>query len=359
VSKTISLADIAKAAGVTRATVSLALSNKPVVAEKTRLKVHRIAEELGYIGNASLKEAMTTIRQSGNVRKFHQLAFLQITPELNEAYQETLINAQHKAREMGCEVKNFILQEYQDDQKHLERAFEEDGVTGVIVIGGGNTHLDINLQRYAFIKLTPGLEDQIQTYNVLVNRDNAINYFLENALTKGFEKIAICSMPWMKQAGVVEKTKTSTIAYRHRNDRQIKILNYHFKDTSEESLRHFALWMHQHDMQIILCFNDIVLEAIDRAGWNNPDDVSVAHINANLHKDQHFAGLDSRHAERAHIAVEHLILQLRRHEYGLPKSPYTIVLDHSWMDGKTLGEPRTTHLPEPKFIPETAPNNFG
>jgi LacI family transcriptional regulator len=49
----LTLADVAKRAGVSRATVSLVLRDSPLVAEGTRVKVRSILDELGYVYNRS------------------------------------------------------------------------------------------------------------------------------------------------------------------------------------------------------------------------------------------------------------------------------------------------------------------
>jgi len=60
----VTLSDIAKAAGVSRATVSLVLRNSPTIPRRTHEHVLRHAEELGYVynrGAASLRTASTNI----------------------------------------------------------------------------------------------------------------------------------------------------------------------------------------------------------------------------------------------------------------------------------------------------------
>jgi len=47
------LLDVARVAGVSRATVSLVCRNSPLVAHKTRLKVQRAMAEVGYVYNRS------------------------------------------------------------------------------------------------------------------------------------------------------------------------------------------------------------------------------------------------------------------------------------------------------------------
>jgi len=55
----VSLKDIANAAGVSHSTVSRALSNNPLVAEKTRRRIERIAKRKGYAPNAIARGLVT------------------------------------------------------------------------------------------------------------------------------------------------------------------------------------------------------------------------------------------------------------------------------------------------------------
>src|SRR4051812_33461045 len=60
----LTLADVAKCAGVSRATVSLVLRNSPLVAESTRTHVRSILADLGYVYNrsaASMRAARSRI----------------------------------------------------------------------------------------------------------------------------------------------------------------------------------------------------------------------------------------------------------------------------------------------------------
>ncbi|MCS7181365.1 MAG: LacI family transcriptional regulator, partial [bacterium] len=51
----VTIKDIAKIAGVSKATVSKALNNKSDISKKTKKKIKKIAEEMGYIPNSIAK----------------------------------------------------------------------------------------------------------------------------------------------------------------------------------------------------------------------------------------------------------------------------------------------------------------
>ncbi len=64
--KPVTIADVAKKAGVSISTVSYALSNKRPISEETRLRVSQAVEELGYRPNPSAKR-LASREQTRNI----------------------------------------------------------------------------------------------------------------------------------------------------------------------------------------------------------------------------------------------------------------------------------------------------
>lgn len=60
----VSLKDVAEIAGVSIATASLAMNNKPQVAEATRLRVQAVAEKLNYVHNANARNLVTGLSRT-------------------------------------------------------------------------------------------------------------------------------------------------------------------------------------------------------------------------------------------------------------------------------------------------------
>jgi len=58
--------DVASAAGVCPATVSLALRNHPSIPEKTRERIRKVADDLGYLPNPRISELMRQIHKTRN-----------------------------------------------------------------------------------------------------------------------------------------------------------------------------------------------------------------------------------------------------------------------------------------------------
>jgi DNA-binding LacI/PurR family transcriptional regulator len=120
--------DVAKAAGVTAATVSVALSGKGVVNSETRARILKCAEELGYRPNL--------VARSLTTRQTHTLGLV-INNIGNPFYAEVALAVERRARESGYRV----LFANTDGDDELGRELLEDlaarRVDGVIALPGG------------------------------------------------------------------------------------------------------------------------------------------------------------------------------------------------------------------------------
>lgn len=122
--KRVTLQDVAKHAGVSRATASLIVRNSPKVAEKTRQKVLRSMEELGYVYDrvaANLRsQSSTTI---GTI----------ITDVSNTFYAQFLLGVQEQFKKQGYTVLLGITFDSLDNQQQLISTMLENRVGGILL----------------------------------------------------------------------------------------------------------------------------------------------------------------------------------------------------------------------------------
>jgi DNA-binding LacI/PurR family transcriptional regulator len=119
--------DIAKAAGVTAATVSHVLSGKKPVKEATRLKVMKYIEEMGYRPNLVARSLITQQTYTIGV----------VVPTIaNPFYAEVIEAAERSAHRAGFRI---IATNTQDDQLLGQELLEDlyaRRVDGIIIMGG-------------------------------------------------------------------------------------------------------------------------------------------------------------------------------------------------------------------------------
>jgi DNA-binding LacI/PurR family transcriptional regulator len=122
-SKTVTLEDIAKVAGVTAMTVSRVMQGKPGVLAATREKVLGVAKELNYTANLSAR-ALKTGRTG---------AIAIVSGNLNRTYNANIVHLlESELRSSGYQMR--LLHTY-DDLQDLISATNASAVDGVIVAG--------------------------------------------------------------------------------------------------------------------------------------------------------------------------------------------------------------------------------
>lgn len=106
----VSINDVAKRAGVAKSTVSKVLNNYSLVSEKTRLKVEKAVEELGYVPNS--------IAVSLSKKEFYRVGLIvdirhnsQFVDEISMQY---LTGAFEKAKEYNIDVVTFFSSQFDE-----------------------------------------------------------------------------------------------------------------------------------------------------------------------------------------------------------------------------------------------------
>lgn len=153
---TVGLRDVARAAGVSTATVSRAINKPDVVSEELRLRIAAVIEHLGWVPDAAARALST--RRSGAVGA--------VFPTLTHGdFARTATILQHELLAEGFTLL-LACSEYDPEQEFRQvKKFVERGVDGLILVG--NQHL-------------PELERLLERQKV-----PSINTFVYNEATHG------------------------------------------------------------------------------------------------------------------------------------------------------------------------------
>ena len=129
----VTIADIALAAGVSKATVSLALNGSPVVKDETREKVTAAAASLGYVPNFSARRLVSG--KSGMLGV--------VVPDIENVYYATLVKElTERVSAAGWSLSIFISSNDPDREARAVRDMIASRVEGIIYVPvntpGGN-----------------------------------------------------------------------------------------------------------------------------------------------------------------------------------------------------------------------------
>jgi LacI family transcriptional regulator len=160
----VTLMDVARHCGVSRATVSLVLNDSPLVAEKTRDRVRQAMNELGYVYN----------RAAASLRTQHSDAIgVVLTNITNPYFAEFATGLQDVLTSSGTVPLLAVSNEDRDLQYRLIKSLVERNVDGIVLVPAHGTTPDNlpNLLGTPLVLLARRLQGMDVDYVGAQNRD--------------------------------------------------------------------------------------------------------------------------------------------------------------------------------------------
>lgn len=129
---------IGDAAGVSKSAVSLALRNDPRIPEDTRVRIQKIAREMGYRRNPVVDSLMTQLRAGRQPTFQANLGLINCSPiqdlDKNHTFRRLREGVTQRAEDLGYGVEEFWLQQPEMRPARLKQIVETRGIRGLILI---------------------------------------------------------------------------------------------------------------------------------------------------------------------------------------------------------------------------------
>lgn len=154
----VTLNDIARISGFSRATVSLVLRDSPLVAAETKGTIRNVIKETGYIYN----------RRAANLRTARSHTVGLVIPELmNPVYAQLVSGAETELEKLGQAIFIANTNESQARQQRFLQRMLEQGIDGLLICPAIGTSGDV---------LTPFHTASIPVVQLLRSADDTVNY---------------------------------------------------------------------------------------------------------------------------------------------------------------------------------------
>lgn len=273
----IKLKDIAKAAGVSEATVSLALNDNEMVKLETQIKVKRIAQEMGYSPNAMARGLAK--RKSATIGL--------IIPDIESAYYGKLVRCvDENVREIGYSLILALSNDKPEVEKQIVGDFISNRVEGIIIapVNRVNTDLryihELNRHRIPCVFATAHYPDTDVPY-AMVDLEEGTYRLVKYLLDLGHRNIYF----------LAGSPKVITTAYRINGfvrafqEREVIVGEKYFiecgrLDYEQSRKTTEKLLANEKDIDAIITINDMmalgVQNILNEKGIRVPDDISVA-----------------------------------------------------------------------------------
>jgi LacI family transcriptional regulator len=198
---TVRLEDIARRAGVSKNTVSVALRNKPGVSDKRRAEIQRIAEEMGYRPNPMVSALMHDLRASRPAAATNNIAFLHYYTKRDEwksqlYCRELFEGIKSQGARSGFSASVIWGAEPGLNPARLHEMLRSRGVSGVIFapVPDGRRHVRLDCSDFALATVGYSL------WRPALNRAcshmrHAVLVAVRNLRKLGYERIGVAWYP--------------------------------------------------------------------------------------------------------------------------------------------------------------------
>ncbi len=336
------LREIAAAADVSVATVSLALRGNPRITAATQAKVRAAADRLGHAPSPLVSAFMSRIRrhQTGTARGETFAVLLPPREERDEGFTAELrAGFREQAARLGLGLDEFRLEgQGPTSARRLERILHSRGIRGLLVAPSRSWDrvIDLDWSRFAAVSVgyslkSPALHivapDHQQGMRVMITclRERGclrLGYFADEASMRAADKrfLARFALYTTSTPGDVDIPPLLIPAPRP-GDAQVRA----------EFLRWFRRYR---PVGIISTFSQVPAW-LESEGIAVPGDVHFCHENLAEAGRRPVAGLDQRPRLVAATAVNVLLSAIIQHEYGPPETPVITLIPGRWVDGPT------------------------
>ena len=359
------LADIAERAGVHVTTVSLALRNHPRLPEATRLRLQKLAADMGYAPDPFLR-ALVAYRGRVMPRR-HPPTLAYVTNWATcwgwrhaTAHAEFFAGAEAKAKELGFRLDHFWTREPGLTHGRLSRILDARGIQGIIVASHGREMgdaLQLDWQQFSAVKIDY-FPHEPALHNVTNHQCDIIRLAMRKVIALGYRRIGfVMHRGWdhavdhFWRAGFLCEQETLPPAQR---------IPPHFFPDAEPVERWFnensgpvtvdvpafRAWLKRYKPDVIVTKASFVAAALKELKLRVPADLSLVDLFLDDMSGAS-AGVRQNHETVGALAVEILAGQLQHGKRGIPEIPTTTYVEGTWFDGASC-PPRSVERSAPR-----------
>jgi len=349
----ITMADIARRAGVHVTTVSLALRNNPRLPQGTRDRIQALAAEMDYRPDPAIASLVAYRHAISRPTAPHPIAYVtgwhsQWGWKELPAHLEFFEGAASRGRQLGYELQHFWLRAPEMTDRRMGQILHARGITGAIFASSSalaSRPLDFEWDRLSAVQID-FLPSQPELHRVSNDQRGIIQLAVRQAVARGHRRIGLVLPSWWDDA-VSLAWSGGFLAEQQAMAREtvVPILRYDWPwpagnpvpadevpRVPAEALR---TWLREHRPDVIVGHGPYVLDRLRELRTRVPGDVAFVDLFLTS-ADGVLAGVRHNSRRVGELAVEILSGQLQHNVYGLPEFPTVTLVEGTWSDGASL-----------------------
>jgi LacI family transcriptional regulator len=337
----VTMQDIAKRAGVTNATVSMALRNHSRISRATCRRIQRLAAEMGYRPNPMVTSLMTEIRArrpaaGGTAR----IAYLQLFPKeliaKLPAARRYRAGAAARAAQLGFCLEEFWMQDEQITPRRLSDILYHRNITGVLIptLPQPGHLADLPWERISAATMGYTLLEP-RVHRAMNHQMHSIRLALSRLTERGYRRLGL-ALSKAEDRRVEGNWRAGFYLYQQDLAAHDRVPVFIGADWGRESQGAYNRWLKENRPEVVIAArNEEPRDWIRQAGLRVPDDIGFCTLTSS-NACEELSGVDQNDETVGGVAIELVAEQLHHNERGIPPDPKVVLVEGRWHEGKTL-----------------------
>lgn len=330
--------DIAAEAGVHQATVSLALKNHPSIPLKTRQKIQRLADKLGYLHDPMLS-ALAAYRNRSRPAVFHgTLAWLtdssfkfdwRASPHYTLCFKGLADGAQRH----GYQIAEFDVNASGMTSKRVASILRARNVSGVLLCPQPRPYTEMRFPWEDFSAVTFGYslaKPSLHTIAAAFYRD--MQQTIREVRRRGYQRIGLV-LNFTDDERYDHNALAGFLVDEYLYSGSIPIPP--FFENYRESPENLRAWIDRYCPDAIVSQDWRVRDSLHKVNIHPPKDLGLACAGI----PQGIVGLSGvvENSQRlGEVAADFVTAMIQRGERGIPANVQRILVEGDWVPGSTL-----------------------
>jgi DNA-binding LacI/PurR family transcriptional regulator len=333
------LRQVAARAGVSVMTASRAIRNQSTVAPDTKERILRVAKELHYRPNPLVSALMSYRRASKAIRQTSTLGLITTFPSRN-GWKEARINqlfhegAVEACARHGYKLEVFWLREPNMTSRRLDKILYSRNIHGLLIapLPVALGHLRLDWDQYSAVALGYSLAWP-RLHRAVNHQFRSMRSALRQLRKMGYKRIGLALKSSIDER--VEHHYSGGFLVDQSRMPMSNQVPLHLVADKEWDEANFARWFRKNKPEVVVTHHEETLGWLAGLGTKVPQETGLVHLNC-PDRSGKFAGIYQNGMAVGSAAVDFLVAMLQRNERGIPQLAHTILVDGTWIEGKTI-----------------------
>jgi LacI family transcriptional regulator len=334
---------IAAKAGLSGAAVSLALRDHPSIPPRTRARVRRLADQLGYRVDPNVSRLMSYLRQRPQTRKVGVIGVLHQFPTAkpwreNPSLRRIHAAATERAIQFGYELEECWLAEPGMTAARKREILLARGIEGLLVLGTPQWVEKIDFDFSPFACAATGYSLRTPLHRACQHQYQEMFTALRHLEALGYRRPGLVLTEDSDHRTMQHWSAAFFAAQRHWDESR-RVPPLFTPDLNEQA---FRAWFKAEGPDVVIAHKGaktIARDWLSAAGARVPATCGFADLDVDAETETPYSGIRQNNEQVSAAAIDLVIGQLQRHERGLPKCPKIVLVEGGWVNGATTRPP--------------------